>query len=101
MDEKRYSILYGIEDEDPMDWHIIDNKDDSIIYPGNGHAVVSLLNCYEKNLSLIIKKCTELSLRNVDLVEKNGKIMQENKRIQEQLNSIPPKIREVWIDDIK
>jgi len=43
MTEKRYSLLYGI-DENPYEWDIIDNEKNSIIYQSNGIAICNELN---------------------------------------------------------
>lgn len=43
MTEKRYSLLYGV-DENPFEWDIIDNEKNSIIIMGNGVAICELLN---------------------------------------------------------
>lgn len=52
MTEKRFTILYGIE-ENPMEWDLIDNQKDCLIVTGNGKTICDLLNeLHEKNEQL-------------------------------------------------
>lgn len=52
MTEKRYFLLYGV-DENPYEWDIIDNEKNSIIYQSNGIAICKELNdLHEENQEL-------------------------------------------------
>lgn len=76
MTEKRYSLLYGI-DENPYEWDIIDNEKNSIIYQSNGIAICNELN----ELNDKLRKCVR-------------QLEKENKELKEQLKDCTKKAKE-------
>ena len=71
MTEKRYFLLYGV-DENPYEWDIIDNEKNSIIYQSNGIAICKELNeLHEENQELkrLIKKMGKLGGFNKHMIK--------------------------------
>jgi hypothetical protein len=79
--EKRFSVLYGLEDESPMDWSIIDNETNSIINPMNGTAIVDLLN-YQAQI--IKEQHDEI----IDWTKKYVELKKENEQLRKDLKTV-------------
>ena len=79
MTEKRYSLLYGI-DENPYEWDIIDNEKNSIIYQSNGIAICNELNELNDENNELKSKIKDLEFENE---KKYRTIMQLEQMLQD------------------
>lgn len=75
MTGKRFTLIYGI-DENPFEWDIMDNDENTLICRCNGKPICDLLNEFaEEN--------KELKLQNGDLLYQIGEVGKNNKTCRE------------------
>ena len=91
MTEKRFTIIYGV-DEDPYEWDLMDNEKDVLICRCNGKPICDLLNGQHEELQKrkkIIKQITkdynELKQINTRCNERYRELADENEGLKQAL----------------
>jgi len=87
MTEKRYSLLYGI-DENPYEWDIIDNEKNSIIYQSNGIAICNELNELNDELGKLTSLYSAKCKTEETLIKEGERLEKENKELKEQVDEM-------------
>ena len=114
MTEKRFTVLYGI-DENPFEWDIIDNQRNAIIKQGNGIAICNELNeLCEENKELkhenvnIMSDLDYFRTKNGSLEEglfkqdrKIAKLEKENKELKQSISNWQGSYDELYEDNLK
>jgi len=90
MTEKRFTIIYGV-DENPFEWDILDNEKDALICQCNGKPICDLLNeLHEENQALKSDRARYEEECRLDIFkelhDENEQLKQKNKLLYEDID---------------
>ena len=104
LDGDIFDIIYHIWSDQYMtkryenrDLYLVDTKTERSIGHNVGNEVIKLLNDYVETIAHLEKEIGAMKNDLTIVHRKNKELFIENLTLKKQLDSIPPKIREVWL----